>query len=215
MCKTVLLGQEKITIMNSLSIGSNLHGYNDNRKDIINKVLCDHSFVLVQEHWLHNNQLNIFNSLNNVCFHAVSGMPSNDLLSGRHYGGCAIIWKSSFKCKIEPVTFQSNRLCGVIVSGDYISSPILLVSVYMPTDSTYDRANANEYNAVLNEITRLGMDLNISSTIIGGDFNTDLGRNESLHTKELNTVCHNNSLIPWLNCIPNSIDFTFESMVDG
>ena len=57
------------------------------------------------------------------------------------------------------------------------------------------------------------MNLNISSNIIGKDFYTDLTRTESLHTKELNSVC--NSLIPWLKCIPNSINFTYESMVGG
>ena len=50
--------------------------------------ICNaHSFVLVQEHWLYNNQLDKFSGIPGICFHAISGMPSNILLTGRPYGG--------------------------------------------------------------------------------------------------------------------------------
>ena len=72
-------------------------------------------------------------------------MPSNDLVSGRPYGGCAVMWKRSFKGKVEPVLFQTNRVCGAIVSSDTLESPILLLSVYMPVDTTSDESNRREY----------------------------------------------------------------------
>ena len=47
-------------------------------------------FVFIQEHWLHSNQISFFDSnLSNVKAHTISGMSSNELLSGRPYGGCA------------------------------------------------------------------------------------------------------------------------------
>ena len=37
--------------------------------------------------WLFNNQLDKLSAIPGTCFHAVSGMPSNILLTGRPYGG--------------------------------------------------------------------------------------------------------------------------------
>ena len=202
--------------MSSLSIASyNIHGFNTDKSTVIDKIVANHTFVLLQEHWLHENQIHLLNSIPGTSNTGVSGMPSGELLSGRPYGGCAILWKNTFNGKVEPVRFNSTRLCGVIISANYLSSPILLTSVYMPADTLYDKNNSDEYSSILSEITSLSNDLNISSVIIGGDFNTDFDRVNSLHTKELNLLCTNFEYVPWINCVPNSVDFTFESKIDS
>ncbi len=202
--------------MAPLSVASyNTHGFNANRISCLETILIDHTFVLVQEHWLHSNQLEELNNVRGSCSHAVSGMPSNQLLSGRPFGGCAIMWSKSFKGKVEPVQFQSSRVCGVIISMDTLSSPILLVSVYMPVDTLHDQRNCSEFRSILLEIIMLTRDLNISSVIVGGDFNTDLKRRQSLHTKEMESICHDFDFIPWINCVHNSVDFSYESYIDG
>ncbi len=199
-----------------LSIASfNTHGFNTNRVSCLEAIFRDHTFVFVQEHWLHSNQLDELNNVPGTCYHAVSGMPSNQLLSGRPFGGCAVMWNKSFKGRVEPVQFQSRRLCGVIVSGDNFSSPMLLVSLYMPVDTRYDQRNCSEFRSILLEIIMLSIDLNISSVIVGGDFNTDLERSQSLHTKEIESICHDFDFIPWINCVHNSVDFSYESNIDG
>ena len=72
------------------------------------------------------------------------------LTIGRPYGGCAILWDSKFNGKVEPIKFQSTRLCGVAVKlGNWT---LLIANVYMPTDTAHDRRNDNEFNGILQEI---------------------------------------------------------------
>ena len=78
--------------MAKLSVASyNSNGCGEDRIKIMTDLCNAHSFVLVQEHWLYNNQLDKFSGIPGTCFHAISGMPSNILLTGRPYGGCAIL----------------------------------------------------------------------------------------------------------------------------
>ena len=197
-----------------LSIASyNSNGHGIDRFAYIKDICANHTFILLQEHWLLHSQLDKFNDIPGICYHAVSGMPSNQLLSGRPYGGSAILWSDRFKGKIDPVQFQSLRICGVIVSTSDIN--ILLVSVYMPTDTTTDHNNMDEFNSILQEIVSLSASLDIYNVIIGGDLNTDMSRMSSLHTKALSDFLATNQYSSWINCSVNDIDFTFESKITG
>ena len=65
------------------------------------------------------------------------------------------------------------------------------------------------------KLPSLSNDLNTSSATIGGDSNTDFDRVKSLHTKELNLLCNYYKYVPWITCVPNSVDFTFENKIDS
>ncbi len=84
-------------------------------------------------------------------------------------------------------------------------------SVYMPVDTRHDQRNCSEFKSILLEIITLSIDLNISSMIAGRDFNTDLERRQSLHTKETESICHD---FDFINCAHNSVDFNYESNID-
>ena len=73
-----------------------------------------HDFVLLQEHWLRESQFprikNIpFDNNVSISFHDVSGIDNHGFLSGRGYGECSILWKSSLKCIVTPVVMNSSR----------------------------------------------------------------------------------------------------------
>ena len=57
--------------------------------------------------------------------------------------------------------------------------------------------------------------MNISSVIIGGDFNTDFKRSGSLHTKQIESTCIDYDYVPWLQCTENNVDYSYESAIDG
>ena len=198
-------------MMAGLSIASyNCNGFGTDRIKYINELAAKNHFVLLQEHWLLKTQLDKIDSeVLNVCSHSVSGVQCSELIVGRPYGGCSIIWQKDLNAKITPVPFTSSRVCGVSVKMDTIL--LLLINVYMPVDTTYHQQNALEFGSILHEISSTANSLDIPHIIIGGDFNTDFSRMKSLHTKELSEFMRKESFISWSQNFPNAIDYTCEN----
>ena len=61
----------------------------------------------------------------------------DDFLSGRPYGGCAILYKSSLSSSITPLHSNSNHFCTLKVK-DQSGLSVLLVCVYMPSSDIAD-----------------------------------------------------------------------------
>ena len=82
-------------VMTSLKLASyNCNGHSPDRLRYVQSLIEKHDFVLVQEHWLLQDQLNTFQQhIDNIQIHGISGMVESELLRGRPYGGCDIIWK--------------------------------------------------------------------------------------------------------------------------
>lgn len=138
--------------LTGLSFASyNSNGFGAGKPEYIGKLLADHDFVIIQEHWLLDGQLGRFNMLGSFCAHAISSVDSTTLLQGRGYGGCAILWNKQLNCQITPVELKSNRIAAVKLIIDKL--PMLLFSVYMPCDTENDLANMEAYDAVLSEIS--------------------------------------------------------------
>jgi len=91
--------------------------------------------------------------LPNVCYHSVSGMADDELISGRPYGGCAILWNNSITLKIEPISVLSKRLCVVKVSTS--DTVFLLCTVYMPCDSHHKSQDFDMFDDILLEIANV------------------------------------------------------------
>jgi len=66
----------------------------------------------------------------NLAFTGISGFDNSNVLAGRPYGGCAIIWQSTLIPSVCPLIVDSRRLCAPRVSFDSFKLP--LVNVYMP-----------------------------------------------------------------------------------
>ncbi|KAK6171867.1 hypothetical protein SNE40_018291 [Patella caerulea] len=116
------------------------------RLEYIQQLCFSYDVVLIQEHWFLAEEMSVFEQqINNVSCHGVSAMDSRHFISGRPFGGCAILWKSNLLCKVKPVISESKRICAVELSGSAID--ILICSVYMPCDST----NPQEFDDTLND----------------------------------------------------------------
>ena len=109
-------------------------------------------------------------------------MTEHSLITGRPYGGCAVFIRKSIKCDSTFINCDNNRICAGLC--DIKSYFVLIASVYMPCD---DRSTINKYNFVLHCIETAEQKYKPTCTyvIIGGAYNTDLSRVNSLHTKSL------------------------------
>ena len=64
----------------------------------------------------------------------VSGMDDTVLLSGRLYGGCAILYRKLLSSSIIPLCTNSNRLCAVRLQ-ELSGSSVSFVCVYLPSET--------------------------------------------------------------------------------
>ena len=174
---------------------------------------CD--FLLIQEHGLRQSDLDWFDKIDDsrgVCKHGVSAMDEGQILRGRPFGGVAIIWSHDLLCKVTAIPYDSKRFCAVKV--DFGERSLLLVCTYMPCDDWCRNQNINEYNDVLNDIGILINSIDIDFLCIGGDFNTDVTRN-NYQTLALNTFIHENDLNLCANDVCCNVDFTYRSKGTG
>ncbi len=80
-------------------------------------------------------------------------MAENEILGGRPYGGCAIIWRSNLSHKVTKLHTNNNRLCTIRLHGDHY---MIIVCVYFPTD-TAGRFNQITVEQILGEIRALSL----------------------------------------------------------
>ena len=199
-----------ILVMVTNIVSFNSHGLGPSKVDYISKLCSLYDFVLIQEHWLIQQNLCIFQSkIPGIMCHGVSAIDTTSLLQGRPYGGCSILWSNDLTCRVSPIDSGNSRVAAVIVETADIT--FLLVNLYLPTDTTHDRQNISVFNEALVAASSLAELHGVDSIIYGGDFHTDFRRNDSLHTISLNNFMCNETLVEPLN----GIDYTFQSMASG
>ena len=115
------------------------------------------------------------------------------LLSGRPYGGTAILYNRTV-CQLKPVSCNNNRItAGTLnITHNNVQQTLLILAVYMPTEEN-DEYSDCEFENVCGCIEALISDSDISGFIILGDFNYKPGtvRENSLiniHLKDYNCV---------------------------
>ena len=88
-----------------LVIGSyNCRSFNSAKCDFIAGIFAKVDILLIQEHWLAEAQLQSLSSVDrNILYNGVSGFDNSELLLGRPFGGCAILWRSTLAARISPV----------------------------------------------------------------------------------------------------------------
>ena len=90
--------------------------------------------MCLQEHWLLPNEVNLLSHIS-ADFLAVGSSAvdtSEDILIGRPFGGTAILYRKSISGLISVISTCDPRISAIILKSDL--GPVLLVSVYMPTD---------------------------------------------------------------------------------
>ena len=105
----------------------------------------------MQEHWLFDFEFHkLTQGLNNTSLIGVSGMDQTQVLVGRPYGGCAILYDDQMNCTCEIVACDSKRVCACILQWPN-SVRILFINAYMPFEAG-DAHSLNEFINVLYEV---------------------------------------------------------------
>jgi len=154
---------------------------------------CD--ILFLQEHWLSDEQLGCLGSVSvEHTALGVIGFGNSDVLSGRPYGGCAIVWRTSLKLSATSVTTNSRRMCTVMFSDGLMKLLCTIYLVYMP----YERAGTDTDNtetfqqqlSIIDSLIDLHSDCHV---VLGGDLNVDFMRNAA-HTGLLSDFCEHASI---------------------
>ena len=198
------------------------------KKNMCGELLEKCDFLLIQEHWLYEENFNRFDSIYdnvNISIEGKSAMDPSIIRIGRPHGGCAILWKSDISYNIFPIKTISNKLNCINVKIDNDVN-FLLFNVYMPTDTrhignsqgndhtNYGNSNFHEYQDILAEISIISRTIESSFIMIGGDFNTDLEK-INLQTNQLIQFCDSESFII-SDLLPlSNVKYTFECQSSG
>ena len=136
--------------------------------------------------------------------HGVSGFDSSEVLRGRPFGGCAVLWRSGLAARVEIVDAGSNRICAI--RFDCSKWKLLVVCVYMPYESSDE--HFDDFCLQLSTVGSL-IDQNADChCVICGDFNVDFLRTRS-HTAVLDDFCSINNLGISVKHPKCSIDYTY------
>ena len=93
---------------------------------------------------------------------------STGLISGRPFGGTAILFKKSLATNICLVATNNSRITGIYISTS--AGKIVLLNVYMPCNYG-DEDSCVEYLECLSQLHALIVESDAIHTIIAGDFN--------------------------------------------
>ena len=127
----------------------NCRGWNSGQHAVCDLLQsCD--VCLIQEHWLLHEQLSLLNVNNDFLSSGVSGMDSSDLLLGRPFGGCAILFRRSLLPFVSCLDSVSKWFCSVLLR-DQCGTTTLLICVYLPHNDG-SSASHNEYLITLGEL---------------------------------------------------------------
>ena len=189
----------------------NSKGHGADRIDYIKQILTTNEVLFIQEHWYFDSGMKDFEAqFDGFSLLGISGIDENEVLSGRPYGGCAIIYNNLLKCTAQPIDIGSKRCMACIITIDEVN--FLFINVYMPCDLNV-HSTTILYQDVLHDIDScISNHDDIEYVIIGGDLNTDVTRLRSNHTNALRAFCQRNDLQLCLELSIANVDFTYESV---
>ena len=165
---------------------------------------CD--FLLLQETWKREKEFitNFKKDFPESECIAASQMDLDGIKAGRPYGGVAICYHASLKCKIVKIPSDSKSICALKISIDEIS--ILLINVYMPCSENNEALD--KYTNILEEISSLCIKSATQHLIIAGDYNADPSRNDRRTTLFKNFISQEN-LINILDMNIANVPYTY------
>jgi len=103
-------------------VSYNSRGLNVNKRSYLRSVLADCDILLLQEHWLSEEQLNCLNTLSTDHMSvAVSGFEYDHVLSSRLYGRCAILWLKALFLTTTLIFTHSRRIFAMLFNGNGFS----------------------------------------------------------------------------------------------
>src|SRR5664279_5253652 len=112
----------------------NCRGYNVIKRSYIRSILSKVSILFLQEVWLSDDQMQELRDIDNRFLYAgCSGFDDSDILTGRPYGGVAILWRSDLSVAVSVLTTDSRLVCAVRMESDVYK--LLFINIYMPYES--------------------------------------------------------------------------------
>ncbi|KAG7294937.1 hypothetical protein JYU34_022671 [Plutella xylostella] len=152
--------------------------------------LCKNfDLVALQEHWLFPHDLPLLGTISNEFDYTGKSAvdTSAGLLVGRPHGGVAILWRKGIFDSVTVLECSSVRLAAIRATIGERS--IVVVTVYMPTDSS---DNLPLYTELLAKINAIIESDNIETVFVLGDFNAH--PHEPFH-RELSDFCGDQSWV--------------------
>ena len=169
----------------------NCHSFKSSIDDI--RVLCsNHDVVLLQETWLMESELPLLSRVDEQFYYkGLSSMDtSSTLISGRPFGGLAILWSKRLGTACKPVLFGVHSdVMGLMLPIADVQ--YLLLNVYMPFCCG---TNLNDFILNLHHIDSIISTAETPYVFVAGDFNADTTR-DHLFGRKLVTFCEDNNLL--------------------
>ena len=159
----------------------------------IAQLCATHDVVFIQETWLSKFELHMLNSIHRDFLGlGVSALDSSSgLLTGRPFGGIAILWRKSLQCSVQ-VKSINDRMMEIDIETNM--GTMCLLNVYLPTDYR-DTESHDQFCMSLGQLA-YNVDVLLSRTnliAIIGDFNANSFG--SSFFAELTEFCNDNGLV--------------------
>ena len=174
-------------------VSFNMHGFNQGIETVLDLINCSArcpDVIFLQEHWLTPANLSRFDEkiLTHFCFgkSAMSECVSQGPLRGRPYGGVMTLIKNDLRSVAECI-YCTDRFV-IVKVGD-----LVLANIYLPTVGTANRLEIIE--DILHDIWSWRLKYSEFKFLIGGDFNTDLDKQQNAITNYINNFLSRSSLV--------------------
>ena len=116
-----------------------MHGINYGLP-MLNHLLSCNDIIVVQEHWLLENNFGILLRNNNdsdvIVVSAISKRISNEILRGRPFGGVAIMWRTSAINNVKTYLVSCNSRC-LAISFESEQCIYFVINLYLPCSANY------------------------------------------------------------------------------
>ena len=113
----------------------NMHGFN-NGYSMVKELCGNFDIILLQEHWLLSNHLHKLSEIDcNFQIFAVSAMDNKcatSILTGRPYGGVAVLFRKCFSEHIQLLSCDLNEGRFISFKLKCIDRSIVITNVYFP-----------------------------------------------------------------------------------
>ena len=173
----------------------------------LNDLCTNHDFVLLQETWLSRPELPMLSQINSsFTGYGLSSMDEeSQILSGRPFGGIAILWRKCFNAYCSIKLYDCDRIIGIEFAYD--SFKALFLCVYLPYDCA---ENFDDYMFYLSQLLQIIENFSSPYVYICGDFNANV-LSHSRFGDELRRLCSDTLLCLSDTLLLPSDTFTFIS----
>ena len=167
------MANKNITLSDLKICSFNMHGFN-NGLSMTRSLCLSHDIILIQEHWLLNCDLDKLNLIDlNFTSTALSSMntkAAEGIISGRPFGGVAILWNKSLTKYINKIDSEDNSGKCLSMKLCLGTQVIILTCVYFPCNKP-----GNDYiidaSLIIAQIESIFLQFPTADYFVGGDFN--------------------------------------------